>query len=90
MKMGNSTFIRYNQFRVMKIQDTEYVKQLAQKWQGKEGNLIMILHEVQNHYGYIPRGTSMQLSEILGLPLARIYEVITFYNYFKAATSRKA
>jgi NADH-quinone oxidoreductase subunit E len=67
----------------MKIEDDGYVKQLASKWQGKEGNLIMILHEVQNHYGYIPRGTSLQLSETLNVPLARIYEVITFYNYFK-------
>jgi NADH-quinone oxidoreductase subunit E len=67
----------------MRNENTEYARELAQKWQGKEGNLIMILHEVQNHFGYIPRGTSMQLSEILGVPLARIYEVITFYNYFK-------
>jgi NADH-quinone oxidoreductase subunit E len=67
----------------MKIEDIEYVKELAQKWQGKEGTLIMILHEVQNHYGYIPRGVSMRLAEVLNIPLARIYEVITFYNYFK-------
>ena len=43
----------------------------------------MILHEIQNHYGYIPRDASLQLAEVLAVPLARIYEVITFYNYFK-------
>jgi len=56
---------------------------LAEKWRGKQGNLVMILHEIQNHYGYVPRGVAFELSRILDLPLARIYEVITFYNYFK-------
>ena len=53
------------------------------KWKDKKGNLIMILHEIQNHYGYSPRGISFELSRLLKTPLARIYEVLTFYNYFK-------
>lgn len=56
---------------------------LAKKWEGKRGNLIMILHEIQNHYGYVPRNMSFELSRILNVPLARIYEVITFYHFFK-------
>jgi NADH-quinone oxidoreductase subunit E len=56
---------------------------LVQKWKDKEGNLIMILHEVQNHHGYVPRELSLELSKMLDVPLARIYEVITFYNFFK-------
>jgi NADH-quinone oxidoreductase subunit E len=59
------------------------VKALVEKWKEKKGNLIMILHELQNHYGYVPRELSLQLSRILKVPLARIYEVITFYNFFK-------
>ncbi len=59
------------------------IKNLVQKWKDKEGNLIMILHEVQNHHGYIPRGLSLVLAKELNVPLARIYEVITFYNFFK-------
>jgi NADH-quinone oxidoreductase subunit E len=73
------------------MQQTDFseIKQLIQKWKGKEGNLIMILHEVQNHHGYIPRGLSLELSKELGMPLARIYEVITFYNYFKLVPPAK-
>ena len=56
---------------------------LVQQWKGKEGNLIMILHEIQNHHGYVPRELSLELSKMLDVPLARIYEVITFYNFFK-------
>jgi NADH-quinone oxidoreductase subunit E len=59
------------------------IRGLVDKWKDKEGNLIMILHEIQNHHGYVPRELSLELSEMLGVPLARIYEVITFYNFFK-------
>jgi NADH-quinone oxidoreductase subunit E len=59
------------------------VTYLIEKWKAKEGNLIMILHELQNYYGYVPRQASLQLSKMLAVPLARIYEVITFYNFFK-------
>ncbi len=61
----------------------EQLKNLVGDWKDKEGNLIMVLHAVQNHFGYVPREVSLQLSRLLEVPLARIYEVITFYNYFK-------
>ena len=50
------------------------IKNLVDKWKDKEGNLIMILHEIQNHHGYVPRELSLELSEMLNVPLARIYE----------------
>lgn len=59
------------------------LEEVVEKWRGKQGNLIMILHEIQNQYGYVPREVSFELSRLLQIPLARIYEVITFYNYFK-------
>jgi NADH-quinone oxidoreductase subunit E len=59
------------------------ITSLVEKWRDKKGSLIMVLHEIQNHYGYVPRNVSLQLSQLLDIPLARIYEVITFYNYFK-------
>jgi NADH-quinone oxidoreductase subunit E len=63
--------------------DIVEIQGLIQKWKGREGNLIMILNEIQNHHGYIPRGLSLVLSREIHIPLARIYEVITFYNFFK-------
>ena len=62
---------------------TDNLTALARKWQGKKGSLIMILHDIQDHYGYIPREVAMALARVIDVPLARIYEVITFYNYFK-------
>lgn len=56
---------------------------IVDKWRDKEGNLIMILHAIQNTLQYVPRDAALLLSRMLDVPLARIYEVITFYNYFK-------
>lgn len=59
------------------------ITKLVNRWKNKQGNLVMILHEIQNRYGYVPRQISFELSRLLGVPVARIYEVITFYNFFK-------
>ena len=53
------------------------------EWKNRNGNLIMILHKVQEEYGYIPRDVALELSKILSVPLAKIYGVITFYHFFK-------
>jgi NADH-quinone oxidoreductase subunit E len=59
------------------------VQQHIAQWRNEEGNLIMILHAIQNQHGYVPREVAMELSRELGVKFARIYEVITFYHYFK-------
>ncbi len=59
------------------------VQAYIDRWGDEEGNLIMILHDIQNQHGYVPREVAMELSRALKVELARIYEVITFYHYFK-------
>jgi NADH-quinone oxidoreductase subunit E len=61
----------------------------VERWSDQEGNLIMILHEIQNRHGYVPRGASLLLAEKTGVPLARIYEVLTFYHYFRLVPQGK-
>ena len=43
----------------------------------------MVLHRVQQTFGYIPRAVAFEVAELLEVPLAKIYGVITFYNFFK-------
>ena len=52
-------------------------------WKKKPGNLIMVLHRIQEEYGYIPRDVALKLTELLDVPLAKIYGVVTFYHFFK-------
>ena len=53
------------------------------EWKDKPGNLIMVLHRVQQEFGFIPRKIAFELADLLEVPLAKIYGVITFYNFFK-------
>ena len=55
----------------------------VRKWKRKRGSLIMMLHDIQEQRGFVPRELSFALRKELDVPLARIYEVLTFYNYFK-------
>lgn len=43
----------------------------------------MILHRVQEEYGYIPREVALELSRVMDVPLAKIYGVVTFYHFFR-------
>ena len=57
--------------------------QFIEDWKDKPGNLIMILHRLQQEFGYLPRPAVIKLSQMLNTPLAKIYGVVTFYHYFK-------
>ena len=53
------------------------------EWRTKPGNLVMVLHRVQEEQGYISREAADQVAEMLDVPLATIWGVITFYHFFK-------
>ena len=62
---------------------TPELKDFVAEWKNKPGNLIMVLHRVQQAYGYVPREVAFEVADLLDVPLAKIYGVITFYNFFK-------
>ncbi len=65
------------------VAEQDEITVIANKWKKKRGSLIMALHDLQNRVGYVPRESAMRLGRQMDVPLARIYEVVTFYNYFK-------
>ena len=60
----------------------EKMEQILNKYTKEKSNLIQILNDVQESYGYIPKTAQLAISEYLGLPMAEIYGVITFYSRF--------
>ncbi len=46
------------------------------------GALIPVLHEIQDLYGYLPEEALQVVSRELGLSMAEIYGVATFYSFF--------
>lgn len=63
-------------------QRDEAMNSILEKYTKDKSNLIQILNEVQETYGYIPRTAQLAISEYLGLTMAEIYGVITFYSRF--------
>ncbi|GHT99133.1 NADH dehydrogenase [Spirochaetia bacterium] len=59
------------------------------EWKVKPGSLIMILHKTQETFGFISRAAAEKLARLTGIPLARIYGVITFYHFFKTTKPGK-
>ena len=47
------------------------------------GALIPLLQSAQDSYGYIPEKVIHYVSEVVGIPAAEIYGVITFYAQFR-------
>ncbi len=49
----------------------------------QDGALIPLLQSAQDSYGYIPEKAIHYISEVVGIPAAEIYGVITFYSQFR-------
>lgn len=60
----------------------EFLEKIFSEYKPIKDNLIQILNEVQDHYGYIPIHAQTAISEFLNMPMAEIYGVITFYSRF--------
>ena len=58
------------------------MKEILGKYQNSKDNLIQILNEVQEQFGYIPLIAQKEISQYLNISLAEIYGVITFYSRF--------
>lgn len=63
-------------------QKDKFMEDLFNEYLPIKDNLIQMLNEVQEHYGYIPEKAQRELSEFLNVPMAEIYGVITFYSRF--------
>ena len=60
----------------------EKMEQILNKYTKDKSNLIQILNEIQESYGYISKKSQLAISEYLNMPMAEIYGVITFYSRF--------
>lgn len=60
----------------------EFTDELLKKYSHSKENLIQILNNVQEYYGYIPEKSQKKISEYLKISMAEIYGVITFYSRF--------
>jgi NADH-quinone oxidoreductase subunit E len=60
----------------------DFKKDLINK-RKQHGSLIPLLQSAQDSYGYIPEKAIYYISELVDIPSAEIYGVITFYSQFR-------
>lgn len=60
----------------------EDMKKILEVYKVEKENLIPILNDVQEKYGYIPKIAQLEISNYLNVPMAEIFGVITFYSRF--------
>lgn len=65
--------LQFNQQEVNKIIDL---------FDCKRSNLIQILHQLQNLYGFLPIEILVQVSKKMSVPLSEVTGVVSFYSFF--------
>ena len=58
------------------------IDEICRKFNYDSGELINILHEVQDNLGYLPKEVQRMVALKLGIPEAKVYGVVTFYSFF--------
>lgn len=58
------------------------IEEIIARYQNETTPLIMILSDIQKEYGYIPLEVQELISSKIGVPVAKIYGVVTFYSFF--------
>ena len=60
----------------------EQIKTICDKNGNNPGELINILHEAQHLQGYLPEEIQRIIASKLGIPVSKVYGVVTFYTFF--------
>ena len=60
----------------------EAMEEILKGYAKDKSNLIQILNQTQEHYGYIPQSAQKEIAEYLNITMAEVYGVITFYSRF--------
>ena len=60
----------------------EQLDEIIAKHKEERGALIPILHEAQEVFGYLPYEVQERIADGLGISMAKVYGVVTFYSQF--------
>ena len=60
------------------------VTEIVDDHAGREGPLLLILHDVQETYGYVPAEALTVIAEKLNLSRAEVHGVVSFYHDYRS------
>jgi len=62
---------------------TEQLNSIIARFREQPGPLLLVLHAIQDEFGYIPKQAVPVVAEGLNLSRAEVHGVVTFYHYFR-------
>ena len=65
-----------------KTEKNAVVERILEKYRDEGGNLISILQDIENAFGYTPEDIICWFSKRLDIPTSRFFGVATFYSQF--------
>lgn len=66
----------------MEKKTRQEVENILSTYTKDKSNLIQILNEVQEKFGYVPMKVQEQIAKYLNIEVAEVYGVVTFYSRF--------
>ena len=68
----------------VKISESNFlkIKEICESFDNNPGELINVLHKTQEHFGYLPEEVQQVVADCLGIPVGRVYGVVSFYSFF--------
>ena len=68
----------------IKINEQSYlkIKEICNSFNNEPGELINVLHKTQEHFGYLPEEVQQVVADCLGIPVGKVYGVVSFYSFF--------
>lgn len=67
----------------MEVNIAEESNEILSRYRGESGDLIPMLQEAQEKFGYLPEEAMQRFAKFLKLPESTVYGVSTFYAQFK-------
>lgn len=65
------------------------VAAILEKHRGHPGELITVLHQIQEIYGYVSREMQIRVAEALNIPASEVSGVVSFYALFSTKPKGK-
>ena len=68
----------------IRISEASYlkIKEICASFNNNPGELIKVLHKTQEHFGYLPEEVQQVVADFLGIPVGKVYGVVSFYSFF--------
>ena len=68
----------------VKISESNFlkIKEICESFDNNPGELINVLHKTQESFGFLPEEVQQVVADCLGIPVGRVYGVVSFYSFF--------